>query len=528
MATVIAALREQITSCESTLSELRHQLAEAEQTQQQQDKVLQQKSVSHDPLDHDMNFGVPDDFRSEVFAILDHQHAPHDAAGGVRHEKRWPLEKNEYRRYGRQLIMPEIGLQGQLRLNKARVLIVGIGGLGCPAAAYIVGAGVGTVGLVDGDVVEESNLHRQILHSTARVGMTKVESAMVALHSLNPNVQLIPHTTRLTPETAISTFKDYDLVLDCTDTPASRYLISDTCVLLGKRLISASALRIDGQLMVLNNPPLPPGDTNGGPCYRCVFPKPPPPNSVVSCGDGGILGPVVGVMGVLQALEAIKILTQQLSSSAMAATDAPSLLIFSAYSQPMFRSIRLRSRKPKCAACSAHATISTEALESGSLDYVQFCGSVSPINALSAQERISAENFSKLRSGINPFTGTVSSKNSHILIDTREKVQYELGNIDGSINVPFSTISTVVTNTNASEMSSQDYDMGIDEHDWVTKLRQSEKPVFVVCRRGNDSQLSVQKMKELGLDFGGKRFIGDIRGGLEAWRKSVDTEFPEY
>jgi adenylyltransferase/sulfurtransferase len=334
---------------------------------------------------------------------------------------------------------------------------------------------------------------------------------------------------RLTPETAISTFTNYDIVLDCTDTPASRYLISDTCVLLGKRLVSASALRIDGQLMVLNNPPLPPGDPSGGPCYRCVFPKPPPPESVVSCGEGGILGPVVGVMGVLQALEAIKVLTHQASPAA--APEPPSLLIFSAYSQPMFRSIRLRSRKPKCAACSSHATISAEALQSGSLDYVQFCGSVNPVNALTAQERISPESYAKLRSGVNPFTGTVSSKDSHILIDTREQVQFELGNIDGSVNIPFSAISRIARpnlDPSSPAGTGRDHDMDSDENDWVAQLKRTEKPIFVVCRQGNDSQLSVRKMKELGLDYGGKRFIGDIRGGLEAWRKSVDAEFPEY
>jgi adenylyltransferase/sulfurtransferase len=320
-------------------------------------------------------------------------------------------------------------------------------------------------------------------------------------------------------------------VLDCTDTPASRYLISDTCVLLGKRLVSASALRIDGQLMVLNNPPLRPGDTNGGPCYRCVFPKPPPPEYVVSCGDGGILGPVVGVMGVLQALEAIKILTQPASLLSSASADPPSLLIFSAYSQPMFRSIRLRSRKPKCAACSSHASISAEALQSGSLDYVQFCGSVDPVNALTPQERISPESYAKLRSGVNPFTGTVSSKDSHILVDTREQVQFELGNIDGSINIPFSAISTTVRpslDVSSPGPGREDHDMETDGSAWTTALKQSEKPIFVVCRRGNDSQLSVRKMKELGLDNGGKRFIGDIRGGLEAWRKNVDAEFPDY
>jgi adenylyltransferase/sulfurtransferase len=420
------------------------------------------------------------------------------------------------------------------------VLVVGVGGLGCPAAAYLVGAGVGTVGLVDGDVVEESNLHRQILHSTVRVGMTKVESAMVALsssvhhhtstalklisfESLNPTVKLSPHISRLTPKSATSTFRDYDLVLDCTDTPASRYLISDTCVLLGKPLISASALRIDGQLMVLNNPPLPPGNTSGGPCYRCVFPKPPPPESVVSCGDGGILGPVVGVMGVLQALEAIKVLTQT------TAPEPPSLLIFSAYSNPMFRTIRLRSRKPRCAACSTQASISTEVLQSGSLDYVQFCGSINPIAALTPQERVSAENFAKLRSGVNPFTGIVSNRDSYVLVDTREKVQYELCNINGSINIPFSAISATRVTKSIDTSSGPDSSTGDqEENGWVTELKQSAKPIFVVCRMGNDSQLSVRKMKELGLDHGGKRFIGDIRGGLEAWRKSVDADFPSY
>ncbi|KAL1794891.1 hypothetical protein ACET3X_006707 [Alternaria dauci] len=521
MTSVISSLRKQIAACEVTLQDLRQQLAEAEHNQRETAKVVPQKrplaTDPINPLDHDMNFGVPDQFRDEVFAILEQEHkAPQHSVSEVPEERpRWPLQKNEYKRYGRQLIMPEIGLKGQLHLRDARVLIVGVGGLGCPAAAYLVGAGVGTVGLVDDDVVEESNLHRQILHSTARIAMTKVESAMVALKSLNPNVTLIPHISRLSPETAISIFKEYDLVLDCTDTPASRYLISDACVLLRKPLVSASALRIDGQMMVLNNPPLPPGDPNGGPCYRCVFPKPPPPESVVSCGDGGILGPVVGVMGVLQALEAIKVLTQRPTTTP---ADPPSLLLFSAYSNPMFRSIRLRSRKAKCAACSSYSTVTREALESGSQDYVQFCGSVvANTSLLAPEERISAKNYAQIRSGVNPFTGTVSKKDSHLLVDVREKVQFELCHIDGSINVPFSTVSVT-----------RQTDYATEEGTWIKMLRQSEKPIFVVCRLGNDSQVTVRKMKQLGLDAGGKRYIGDIKGGLKAWRSAVDTEFPDY
>lgn len=250
----------------------------------------------------------------------------------------------------------------------------------------------------------------------------------------------------------------------------------------------------------------------------------------MSCGEGGILGPVVGVMGVLQALEAIKIITQQPSTQS---PEPPSLLIFSAYSSPMFRSIRLRSRKPRCAACSLQASITAEVLTSGSLDYVQFCGSINPITTLTPQERISAENFAKLRSGVNPFTGTKSSKENHVLIDTREPVQFELGNIDGAINIPFSTITATRKPSLDPDVASlgwndSDNDMDLDGDSWVTKLKQNEKPIFVVCRLGNDSQLTVKKMKELGLDLGGRRFIGDIRGGLDAWRKTVDKDFPEY
>lgn len=275
--------------------------------------------------------------------------------------------------------------------------------------------------------------------------------------------------------------------------------------------------------MVLNNPPLPPGDPNGGPCYRCVFPKPPPPESVVSCGDGGILGPVVGVMGVLQALEAIKVITQKTPIEASA--DPPSLLIFSAYSNPMFRSIRLRSRKAKCASCSAHATVTKQALESGSLDYVQFCGSVLPnMDPLSPEERISAQNYARLRTGVNPHTGTVSKRDSHILVDVREKVQFELCNIDGSMNVPFSIVSATRSPTGSDWSGGAMY----EESSWVTQLKQTERPIFVICRLGNDSQVTVKKMKKLGLDLGGKRFIGDIKGGLQAWRKDVDNDFPDY
>ncbi|KIW08965.1 uncharacterized protein PV09_00876 [Verruconis gallopava] len=443
----------------------------------------------------------------------------------------WPLGHAEYKRYGRQLIMPEIGLPGQLRLKRARVLIVGAGGLGCPAAMYLAGAGVGTLGLVDGDEVELSNLHRQVLHRSHRVGMSKVDSAVEGLRELNPLVEYVTYKTRLEPQNALQIFAQFDLVLDCSDNPATRYLISDTCVLLGKPLVSASALRTEGQIMVLNYPARPAGISGGGPCYRCIFPKPPPADSVVTCGEGGILGPVVGAMGVLQALEAIKVITAgetstnpklpglspaSTSSFPQSALNPPSLLIFSAYSNPQFRTIKLRSRSPKCAACSSQATITPDALLSGSMDYVQFCGFTSPVNLLSPEERITAMQYAEKRKEIS------LAEKQHRLIDVREKVQYDLGHLFGSINVPFSQLNAL----NSGNAGHDTLDLIDEVREYIG--RESNEPVIVICRLGNDSQLAVRKFKELGLDEGGKIWFGDVKGGLKAWREEVDVNFPDY
>jgi adenylyltransferase/sulfurtransferase len=230
-------------------------------------------------------------------------------------------------------------------------------------------------------------------------------------------------------------------------------------------------------------------------------------------------------MGVLQALEAIKVLTRQ-TKTAEPTAESPILLIFSAYSNSMFRSIRLRTRKPKCAACSAQASVTFEALNSGSLDYVQFCGTISPVNSLASNERISVENYAKIRLEVNPYTGMDPSKDSHILVDVREKVQFDLCSLEGSVNIPFSTVTTTSSPSSNRMVNETQAPEG---QDWVSGLRSHpEKPIFVVCRLGNDSQISVKKMKELGLDSGGQRWIGDIKGGLRAWRENVDTEFPEY
>lgn len=323
---------------------------------------------------------------------------------------------------------------------------------------------------------------------------------------LNPNSTYIPYRSHLTPAEAPQIFQDYDLILDCTDNPATRYLISDTAVVVGRPVVSASALRTEGQLMVLNCPARPPGDKSGGPCYRCVFPKPPPADSVVSCADGGILGPVVGTMGVLQSLEAIKVLTSSSTEEVV-----PSLLLFSAYSTPPFRSIRLRSRRMNCVACSPEATITLDTITSGSTDYVAFCGSASPSTLLSPHERISAADYSS------------SNSRPHTVIDVRESVQYGICHLDNSINIP---ISKILCSTHPN--MNRDNTNNASLPSWFPADRistNSTDPIYVVCRLGNDSQIAAKRLQGLGL---GDRFIGDIRGGFRAWRQDIDPTWPEY
>ncbi|KAK1241259.1 hypothetical protein MKX08_001233 [Trichoderma sp. CBMAI-0020] len=418
-------------------------------------------------------------------------------------EWKWPLEEGDYQRYSRQMIVPNFGLQGQLHVKHAKVLLVGAGGLGCPAAAYLAGAGVGTLGLVDGDAVEVSNLHRQVAHSTDRVGMMKVDSAVVYLTGLNPTITYNAHATHLTPQNAEEIVSQYDLVLDCTDHPTSRYLISDICVLLSKPLVSASAFQTSGQLIVLNNPP------GKGPCYRCVFPKPPPPESVVGCGEGGIIGPVVGTMGVLQALEAIKLIVRghhlNKGETNGEAEDVKQvgLLLFSAMGDVPFRTVRMRGKRKACFACSGDGTALTLNELKTSMDYVQFCGVNQPVKLLQPEERISVAEYERIS----------RERKSHLLLDVREKEHFGVCNIKGSINVPISRFT-----------AHRGQESGLA--DLIPADVAPDAPIYIVCRVGNDSQIAAKKLKDLGVDRNGQRFVGDILGGLKAWKETVDPSLP--
>lgn len=457
-------------------------------------------------------------------------------------EWKWPLQEDEYSRYGRQLILPAVGIQGQLRLKSTSILIIGAGGLGCPAAAYLSGAGIGTLGVVDGDTVEASNLHRQIAHSTSRVGTPKVDSLIAYARALNPNVAYVPHREHLTPQNAEDVVGRYDVVLDRTDHPTSRYLVSDVCVLLGKPLVSASALRTDGQLIVLNNPPAAQGETDtGGPCYRCVFPKPPPADSVISCGEGGILGPVVGVMGVLQALEAIKLIVAGIgtakdttgSGSLPREVPTPTLLLFSATSSTPFRSIRMRRRRPDCFACGPNSTLTLKELRSGSLDYVQFCGVTQPVNVLKPEERISAAEYRDIALAAEAEAEATQHgvPKQHLLLDVREREHFDIANIPGAVNVPFSSLQSrgkppPLNGNGNGNGNGNDNGENIPTPDYVPDSLPADAPIYVVCRVGNDSQLVAQRLKEMGLDRNGQRFVGDIKGGMRAWKHEVDKSMP--
>lgn len=295
-------------------------------------------------------------------------------------------------------------------------------------------------------------------------------------------------------------------MLDCTDHPTSRYLISDICVLLAKPLVSASAFQTSGQLIVLNNPP------GKGPCYRCVFPKPPPPESVVGCGEGGIIGPVVGVMGVLQALEAIKLIIRGdhlKSRSNTLATEEEDvqkvgLLLFSAMGDVPFRTVRMRGKRKGCFACSSgDATALTLNELKTSMDYVQFCGVNEPVRLLRPEERISVAEYER-----------ISRENkSHLLLDVREKEHFGVCSIQGSVNIPISRFTA-------------HRGQGADLSDLIPGDVPPDAPIYIVCRVGNDSQIAARKLKDWGVDRNGERFVGDILGGLKAWKEAVDPSLP--
>ncbi|XP_067013494.2 adenylyltransferase and sulfurtransferase MOCS3 [Anabrus simplex] len=399
------------------------------------------------------------------------------------------LTNHEIARFSRQIIMPEVGVTGQLALKNSSVLIVGAGGLGCPSALYLAGAGIGRIGIVDYDEVEVNNLHRQLLHSETSIGQSKVHSAAQALRRLYSGLQVIPYHLQLDSTNALDIVKQFDMVLDATDNVATRYLLNDACVLTKRPLISGSALQYEGQLTVYNY--------EDGPCYRCLFPVPPPPETVTNCGDGGVLGVVPGVIGTLQALQVINIVLK------CPGILSGSLLLFDG-SDLKFRTVRLRARDPNCSVCGENPTVSAL------IDYEQFCGARAndkdhSVQLLDASQRISASDYKDINNNDIP----------HILIDVRSPMEFEICHLDGSLNIPLASL--------AKEECVQKLKEVIKER---RNMKESDFPVYTICRRGNDSQKAAVKLMEHLSDTGVQ--VKDIKGGLHSWAETVDQTFPVY
>lgn len=396
------------------------------------------------------------------------------------------LTLEEYKRYGRQMIVPEFGaLDSQKSLKNLSVLVIGAGGLGCPALLYISAAGVGKIGIIDNDDVDASNLHRQVLHTTESVGIPKVESAKRYINKLNPNVEVDTYVTMLSNENAFDIISKYDLILDCTDNPATRYLINDVAVLCGKTIVSGSGLKTEGQLSVLNFESI-------GPCYRCFYPKPPSPNSVTSCKDGGVLGPCIGLVGVTMAVETLKCLTGAYTKESF----KPFLSMYSAYPQQQLRVFKMRPKQKTCAVCGEAPVISREMIESNEINYIEFCGKLNP-NVLKNEQRVTVNEYLK-----------VYKSGSSILLDVRTTEQFLITSLPGSINVPWDPILNKADTV--GQYFPSNFDKEIDS-------------IYVICRYGNDSQLATEKLISLGY-----KNTKDIKGGLNKWSEEIDINFPVY
>lgn len=429
------------------------------------------------------------------------------------------ISNDDVERYSRQLIMPEIGVKGQLKLKSSKVLIIGAGGLGCPCAQYLVAAGVGTLGILDHDTVEKSNLHRQVLHTEIGVseGIRKAESVTQRLRLLNSTCNISPICVMLTRDNALELFRNYDLIVDATDNVASRYLISDVCVLTDKTLVSGSALRWEGQLTTYHYTSKQ-GVT--GPCYRCLYPVPPPPESVTNCSDGGVIGVVPGIIGCMQALETLKILT----------CNEPSfhqkLYIFDGL-RGMSRTVALRPRQTNCICCGESPTISLTDLP----DYGAFCGMEAGdkckiLNILEKHERIS----------VSELHNFLSSNMKHILVDVRNPVELDICALPNSVNIPLQRLRSARAKIrNGKGISLENYEEIFELQNMIMKLRleagddSADHPcnVFVVCRMGNDSQIAVEIFKDL-FQFYENVVFKDIRGGLMAWADKIDKEMAKY
>jgi molybdopterin/thiamine biosynthesis adenylyltransferase/rhodanese-related sulfurtransferase/molybdopterin converting factor small subunit len=388
------------------------------------------------------------------------------------------LTNEEVQRYSRHLILPEVGPDGQRRVKAARVLCVGAGGLGSPAALYLAAAGIGTIGIIDFDNVDASNLQRQILHGTPDIGRSKLQSAREKLSAINPNVRVQTHEAALTSKNALELFREYDIILDGTDNFATRYLVNDACVILGKPNAYGSIFRFEGQASVFA--------VKGGPCYRCLYPEPPPPGLVPSCAEGGVLGVLPGVIGTIQATETIKL------ALGAGTTLAGRLLLYDAWKM-RFRELKLR-RDPACPVCGDHPTVREL------IDYEQFCGVAQPAAASAASAGALPPELETTPEELKAAQSRTDGP-SVFLLDVREPQEYQICRIPGSTLIPLGQLPSRLAELPAPT---------------------DGREIVVHCKSGVRSAKAVRLLREQGIP------AKNLKGGILAWIDRVDPTQPKY
>jgi molybdopterin/thiamine biosynthesis adenylyltransferase/rhodanese-related sulfurtransferase len=384
-------------------------------------------------------------------------------------DRREPLSREEIARYSRHLIIPEVGMEGQERLKAAKVLLVGTGGLGSPLALYLAAAGVGTIGIVDNDIVDASNLQRQVIHTTSMIGRHKLDSAEHAIKEINPHVEVVKHPTFLTADNALEIIEPYDLVIDGTDNFPTRYLVNDACVLLGKPNVYGSIFRFEGQLSVFY--------AQEGPCYRCMFPEPPPPGMVPNCAEGGVLGIICGTIGSAQATEGVKLIT---------GIGEPMIGRLGLYDALEQRWMQVKVNKdPDCPVCGEDPTV-TELI-----DYEAFCG-------VPAHDREELEQAGDVEILPTEYAEDWAQREDVVLIDVREPHEYEISRIEGSVLIPKDDLP--------GRLSDLD----------------DAKTYVMQCKSGGRSAAATALMRNAGF----KAY--NLWGGINAYARQVDDSIPTY
>ena len=385
------------------------------------------------------------------------------------------FDHEEISRYSRHLIMPEVGMEGQRRLKAASVLLIGTGGLGSPLALYLAAAGVGRIGLVDYDVVDYSNLQRQVLYGTKDVGRSKLDSAAERISDVNPYVQLDLHNTPLTSDNALEILKDYDIIVDGTDNFPTRYLVNDACVILGKPNVYGSIFRFEGQASVFY--------AEEGPCYRCLFPEPPPPGLVPSCAEGGVLGVLPGTIGAIQASETVKLIM------GIGKSLVGRLLLYDALTMT-FDEVKLR-KNPDCPVCGPNPTV-TELI-----DYEQFCGMRAHDHSDFAAEKENGALVPQI--SVSEVKARLDAGEDLLILDVRDPHEWEIAAIDGTLRIPLGDLL---------------------EH--MGEIDQARE-IVVHCKTGPRSTKAIRVLKQHGYSK-----LINMQGGITAWAEEIDPSMPTY